>query len=308
MATGPRCCGGLGRLALAPAQAGHNDPMSLPEPLHPEARKHTPETTDSRAVAAQPASARQETAQPGPGYLGSGRGASEPPVPAHAVASPASASQDTAKDRDQAAGEGDAVGKPRDPEVPGWVYELVDVAAHARAILLGQRWVLAAGATGAFVLGWLGPCLLSDKLLQAAGGLLLLAVAAVVLDAASRTVPAEPLPQGARGGVHLILLDIVLTGLGLLLLGGLALAGVGQALLLAALAVLGAATGSLCLLLTEAPRRRLGAAWALGLVLVYVLALWLLGLTSWWTAAVLAVAVDLGAVAAYRLGRSAEQR
>lgn len=267
--------------------------MSLPEPVRPEPSQQNPLPV---AVGAAPTALAP--GQPGPSVAPRRLSA-----PAHAAASPASASQNATAGPDQAAETGSAPRQPRDPAAPGWVNELVAVSAHARRLLLGQRWVLAAGAVGAFVLGWLGPHLLADKLMQAVGGLLLLTVAAVVLDAASRTPPAEPLPKGARGGVHLILLDIVLTGLGLLLLAGLVLAGVRQPVLLAALAVLGGATGSLCLLLTEVPRRRLGTAWALGLVLVYVLALWLLGVGSWWTAVVLAAAVDVGTVAAYRLGR-----
>ncbi|WP_194949646.1 hypothetical protein [Actinomyces trachealis] len=192
----------------------------------------------------------------------------------------------------------------RDPNVPAWVYDLVPVANHARTILLRQLPVLVPGAVAALALGWLAPRHLSPTTVQALGALLLMGCAVAVLTNAQRTQDAETLPKGGRTGVHLILLDIVLTALGLVLLGGMAVAGTPQPLLLAGMAILGGAVGSLFLLLLDLPARRVGKVTAIALLLIYLLAIWLLGPLSWWTAGVVAVAVDVAALLATRLGCS----
>ncbi len=153
----------------------------------------------------------------------------------------------------------------RDPEVPGWVYDLVAVADHAREVLLSSRLLLAASAAGALTLGWLGPRALDPTGLLAAATLLLAASAAATLVRAWAVPPAQRLPRGGRTGVHLVLVDIVLTLLGALLLGGLTLAGRPGALQAAALAALGAGVVSLCLLLVSLPRRSAGTATATAL-------------------------------------------
>ncbi|SPT54447.1 Uncharacterised protein [Actinomyces bovis] len=191
----------------------------------------------------------------------------------------------------------------RDPNIPKWIYDLVPVANHARSILLRQLPLLAAGAIGALAFGWLAPRYLDHTSVQALGALLLLGCAVAVLNTAQRSTPAEPLPKGGRTGVHLLLLDIVLTGLGLMLLGGLALAGARQLVLLASMAVLGGAVGSLFLLLLDLPARSAAKATAIVLLLSYLLAIWFFGPLSWWTAGVVAVAVDVAALLAASLGR-----
>lgn len=191
----------------------------------------------------------------------------------------------------------------RDPDVPAWVYELVAVADHARTVLVSARLLLAVSAAGALTLGWLGPRALGPTGLLAAATGLMAASSAATLVQAWATTPAQELPRGWRTGVQLVLVDIVLTFLGVLLLGGLTLAGSPEALQTAALAALGAGAVSIGLLLVSLPRRGVGAAVAAALAVAYLLALVLLGPGSWWAALVVALAVDAASVLAWRLGR-----
>ncbi|WP_034253556.1 hypothetical protein, partial [Actinomyces sp. oral taxon 448] len=138
------------------------------------------------------------------------------------------------------------------------------------------------------------------------------AAAAAVVLRPGRAAAAPDLRAGGRTGVVLIVLDIVLTAIGLALLVGLVAAGAAHAALTAATAVgVGSLAGALLLL-----GRLLRARWRIVLALAIVVAAGVAAPAvrawpadpSWWALAALAVGVDVVCLLALRVGTVRDRR
>lgn len=138
------------------------------------------------------------------------------------------------------------------------------------------------------------------------------AAAAAVVLRPGRAAAAPDLRAGGRTGVVLIVLDIVLTAIGLALLVGLVAAGAAHAALTAATAVgIGSFAGALLLL-----GRLLRARWRIVLALAIVVAAGVAAPAvrawpadpSWWALAALAVGVDVVCLLALRVGTVRDRR
>ena len=252
-----------------------------------------------------------DAASPGRGaeHDSPGRGLQPEAGPGDEIAGPGADHVDGVRSGNGAALGSDPASEP-DP-VPGWIADLVPVADDARAILLADRVVLAAGVPLALVQGWAGARRDVGHLPIWAGALMAAAAAAVVLRP-GRAAAAPDLRAGGRTGVVLIVLDIVLTAIGLALLVGLVAAGAAHAALTAATAVgVGSLAGALLLL-----GRLLRARWRIVLALAIVVAAGVAAPAvrawpadpSWWALAALAVGVDVVCLLALRVGTVRDRR
>ncbi|WP_034253552.1 hypothetical protein, partial [Actinomyces sp. oral taxon 448] len=122
-----------------------------------------------------------DAASPGRGaeHDSPGRGLQPEAGPGDEIAGPGADHVDGVRSGNGAALGSDPASEP-DP-VPGWIADLVPVADDARAILLADRVVLAAGVPLALVLGWAGARRDVGHLPIWAGALMAAAAAAVVL-------------------------------------------------------------------------------------------------------------------------------
>ena len=122
-----------------------------------------------------------DAASPGRGaeHDSPGRGLQPEAGPGDEIAGPGADHVDGVRSGNGAALGSDPASEP-DP-VPGWITDLVPVADDARAILLADRVVLAAGVPLALVLGWAGARRDVGHLPIWAGALMAAAAAAVVL-------------------------------------------------------------------------------------------------------------------------------
>ena len=260
-----------------------------------------------------------DAASPGRGaeHDSPGRGLQPEAGPGDEIAGPGADHVDGVRSGNGAALGSDPASEP-DP-VPGWIADLVPVADDARAILLADRVVLAAGVPLALVLGWAGARRDVGHLPIWAGALMAAAAAAVVLRP-GRAAAAPDLRAGGRTGVVLIVLDIVLTAIGLALLVGLVAAGLIPSPVAIADVVsfptndsLRGPDGAGALLLLG---RLLRARWRIVLALAIVVAAGVAAPAvrawpadpSWWALAALAVGVDVVCLLALRVGTVRDRR